>query len=476
MAVQDWQVVIGLEIHAQLSSKTKMFSADSTEFGKQVNSNTSPTSLGLPGALPTVNKKAVELGVKMGLALNSNIRKHFTFSRKNYFYPDLPKAYQISQHTDPVCEKGYLEIFFNGEFKKIAIERAHLEEDAGKSLHKAGATLVDFNRSGVPLLEIVSEAVLTNPKEAAEYARQMRQLLLYTKVCDGNLQEGSMRCDCNISLCKPGGPWGTKVEIKNINSFKFIQKALEYEITRQAKLLESGVSIFQETRLYDVKKNITTAMRKKEDAHDYRYFPDPDLLPVSLDEQDIKLWKSSLPELPVQKTKRFVSSYQLEIEEAFTMTQDSDFADFFEAVAKKTKQAKLSYNWMMGDVLKYMNEEKKNITNLAFSCSQLSDLLILIDSEVISGNIAKLVFAEMIKSGKEPSVIVEEKSLKQITDETEILHFIKNSLKNFDKQLQDYKNGQTKLFGFFVGACMKASKGKINPNLLNTLLKKHLDQ
>lgn len=476
MAVQDWQVVIGLEVHAQLLSKTKMFSSDSTEFGQEVNQNTSPTSLGLPGALPTVNKKAVELGVKMGLALNCDIRKNFTFSRKNYFYPDLPKAYQISQHADPVCEKGYLEIFFNGEFKKIAIERAHLEEDAGKSLHKEGSTLVDFNRSGVPLLEIVSEAVLTSPQESAEYARQMRQLLLYTKVCDGNLQEGSMRCDCNISLCKPGDPWGTKVEIKNINSFKFIEKALEYEIKRQARVLESGESIFQETRLYDVKNNVTVSMRKKEDAHDYRYFPDPDLLPVCLTESDIKSWKESLPELPVQKTKRFIKDYQLKKEDAFTIAQDHKFADFFEVVAVKSKNFKLSYNWMMGDVLQCMNEEKKEITNLGFSATQLAELISLIDTEVISGKIAKVVFLEMKKTSKDPLVIVEEKSLKQITDQTEILKFIKDNLKNFDKQLQDYKSGQTQLFGFFVGTTMKASQGKINPTLLNKLLKQYLDE
>lgn len=476
MAVQDWQVVIGLEVHAQLLSKTKMFSSDSTEFGQEVNKNTNPTSLGLPGALPTVNKKAVELGVKMGLALNCNIRKSFTFSRKNYFYPDLPKAYQISQHTDPVCEKGYLEIFFNGEFKKIAIERAHLEEDAGKSLHREGATLVDFNRSGVPLLEIVSEAVLTSPQEAAEYARQMRQLLLYTEVCDGNLQEGSMRCDCNISLCKPGDPWGTKVEIKNINSFKFIEKALEYETKRQVKALESGKSISQETRLYDVKNNVTVGMRKKEDAHDYRYFPDPDLLPVSLTDTEIKSWGKSLPELPVQKTQRFIKDYQLKTEEAFTVAQDKRFANFFEEVAVKSKNFKLSYNWMMGDVLQYMNEEKKGVSDLIFSSSQLAELIFLIDAEVISGKIAKIVFLEMLKSGKNPALIVEEKSLKQITDEAEILNFIKESLKNFDKQLQDYRAGKVKLFGFFVGTTMKASQGKVNPALLNKLLKQYLDE
>lgn len=476
MAVKDWQVVIGLEVHAQLLSQTKMFSSDSTKFGQEVNKNTSPTSLGLPGALPTVNKKAVELGVKMGLALNCNIRKNFSFSRKNYFYPDLPKAYQISQHTDPVCEKGYLEIFFNSEFKKIAIERAHLEEDAGKSLHKEGATLVDFNRSGAPLLEIVSEAVLTSPQEAAEYARQMRQLLLYTEVCDGNLQEGSMRCDCNISLCKPGAAWGTKVEIKNINSFKFIEKALEYEIQRQAKVLESGESIIQETRLYDVKNNVTAGMRKKEDAHDYRYFPDPDLLPVSLTDAEIKFWKKSLPELPMQKVQRFIKEYQLSTEDAFTITQDKKFADFFEEVALKSKNFKLSYNWMMGNVLQYINEEKKEIATLIFSSSQLAELLSLIDAEVISGKIAKLVFLEMLKNGKSPTDIVEEQSLKQITDEAEILNFIKESLKNFDKQLQAYKAGQIKLFGFFVGTTMKASQGKINPALLNKLLKQYLDE
>ncbi|MBE8221884.1 MAG: Asp-tRNA(Asn)/Glu-tRNA(Gln) amidotransferase subunit GatB [Bdellovibrionales bacterium] len=476
MAVKDWQVVIGLEVHAQLSSKTKMFSSDSTEFGQEVNKNTSPTSLGLPGALPTINKKAVELGVKMGLALNCNIRKNFTFSRKNYFYPDLPKAYQISQHTDPVCEKGYLEIFFNGEFKKIAIERAHLEEDAGKSLHKQGATLVDFNRSGVPLLEIVSEAVLTSPKEAAEYSRQMRQLLIYTEVCDGNLQEGSMRCDCNISLCKPGEPWGTKVEIKNINSFKFIEKALEYEIKRQAKALESGETIIQETRLYDVKNNVTVEMRKKEDAHDYRYFPDPDLLPVNLTDKEINSCKESLTELPMQKIKRFIKDYKLKAEDAFLIAQDKKFADFFEQVATKSKNFKLSYNFMMGDVLKYMNEEKKEVGALIFSSSQLAELISLVDTEVISGKIAKSVFLDMTKNGKNPLTIVEEKSLKQITNEAEILNFIKESLKNFDKQLQDYKNGQVKLFGFFVGEAMKASKGKINPALLNKLLKKYLDE
>lgn len=476
MAVQDWQVVIGLEVHAQLLSETKMFSSDSTEFGQGVNQNTSPTSLGLPGALPTVNKKAVELGVKMGLALNSDIRRSFTFSRKNYFYPDLPKAYQISQHTDPVCEKGFLEIFLDGKFKKIPLERAHLEEDAGKSIHKAGATLVDFNRSGIPLLEIVSEAALTTSQEAAEYARQMRQLLLYMEVCDGNLQEGSMRCDCNISLCKPGDPWGTKVEIKNINSFKFIEKALEYEIKRQAKALEAGEVIVQETRLYDVKNNTTVGMRKKEDAHDYRYFPDPDLLPVSLTDSQIKKWQSSLPELPIPKMQRFIKDYQLKKEDAFTVTQDKVFANFFEEVAKKSKAFKLSYNWMMGDVLQYMNEEKKNISSLPFSSSQLAELVSLIHTEVISGKIAKVVFEEMLKTGKDPIFIVEEKSLKQITDEVEILNFIKDSLKSFSSQLQAYKEGQTKLFGFFVGTTMKASQGKINPALLNKLLKKYLDE
>ena len=475
MSYSDWEPVIGLEVHAQMKTETKIFSSDPTSFGNGDNENTSVVSFGLPGALPTLNKKVVETSVRTGLALSCKIRNRSVFSRKNYFYPDLPKGYQISQYDKPLCEHGELEFDFEDKTYKVRIERAHMEEDAGKSTHQGDYSLVNLNRAGIPLLEIVSGPDMHSPAVAAEYARKIRQILRYIGTCDGNLEEGSLRCDCNVSIRKKGtDKLGTKVEIKNINSFRFIEKALDYEIERQINCQESGEPIFQETRLYDPVKNKTVSMRKKEEAHDYRYFPDPDLLPCVVEEEWIEEIRESLPELPEVKRKRFIETYNLPDYDAQILTQEKETAEFFERVVQACKNPKAASNWIMTELLRELNEAKVSIQESPISAAHLGELIQCVEGKVISGKMAKVVFTEMWKTGKPPKILVEEKGLKQITDSSEIDKIIDKIFQDHPDQVEQYRAGKQKLFGFFVGQIMKVSRGQANPETVNQRLKEKL--
>lgn len=475
MSYSDWEAVIGLEIHAQLLTESKMFSPDSTHFGGADNEHTHPISLGMPGTLPVINKKAVEYSAKTGMALNCKIRKKSVFARKNYFYPDLPKGYQISQFDEPFCEDGYVDYFLDGEMRRVGITRAHMEEDAGKSLHQGDFTLINLNRAGVPLLEIVSEPDMRTPQEAAEYARTVRKILRYLNVCDGNLEEGSMRCDCNVSVRKKGtSKFGTKVELKNINSFRFVEKALEYEIQRQIDCMETGEPIVQETRLYDSAKNRTFSMRSKEDAHDYRYFPDPDLLPVTVDDNWLAKLRAELPELPLTRAQRFQTEYQVPAYDAFVLTTEKALADYFENVAKDSKNAKAASNWIMGEMLRELNEAKLEIDKSPIAAKDLAQLITMIDAKEISGKMAKDVFGEMWKTSKNPKDIVKASGMSQITDSSAIEKIVDDVLAQSAQAVADYRGGKTKLFGFFVGQVMKASKGQANPEMVNQILQAKL--
>lgn len=471
MSYSNYEPVIGLEIHAQLKTKSKMFCTCSTEFGASDNENTCPTCTGMPGCLPVVNKKAIEFGVKIGLALNCEVNSKSVFSRKNYFYPDLPKGYQISQYDEPICGKGFVDIFVDKVKRRIGITRAHLEEDAGKSQHQGDYSLINYNRSSVPLMEIVSEPDIKSPAEAAEYARTVRQILRYLDVCDGNLEEGSLRCDCNVSVRKVGEKkFGTKVEIKNINSFRFVEKAIEYEIQRQIDCLEAGEKINQETRLYDVDKNKTFTMRSKEEANDYRYFPDPDLLVIKVADADVSAFKKELPEMPSQKVERYKNEYGLPEYDAFVLTQEKEVSEFYEATAKASNNAKGASNWVMVELMRELNEQKLDISKSPVKSSQLAELIKLIDNNTISGKIAKTVFAEMCKTSKEPQAIIKEKGLVQITDTKSIESLIDKVIATNASQVAEYRSGRDKLFGFFVGQVMKESKGQANPDMVNKLL------
>jgi aspartyl-tRNA(Asn)/glutamyl-tRNA(Gln) amidotransferase subunit B len=475
MSFKGYEAVIGLEVHVQLKTASKMFCADSTEFNSGDNENTSPVSVGMPGTLPVVNKKAIEYSIRTGLALGCEIRRKSVFARKNYFYPDLPKGYQISQYDLPLCEKGKVTFVVDGQEKTISIERAHMEEDAGKSNHHGEYTLVNYNRAGIPLLEIVSGPDMRSAAEAAEYARTIRQIVRYLDVCDGNLEEGSMRCDCNVSVRKIGAEkFGTKVEIKNINSFRFVEKAIEFEIERQVDLAERGERIVQETRLWDPDKNKTFSMRTKEDAQDYRYFPDPDLLPIVIPESMIAKLRGDLPELPLARAKRFMSAHGLPEYDAFVLTAERELADFYENTAKVCNNHKAASNWIMTELLRELNQAQKEITSSPISPEMLGKMIGLIDAGTISGKIAKTVFAEMWKSSGDPESIVKEKGLVQITDTSAIEKIVDEVLAANAAQVADYRGGRTKLFGFFVGAVMKASKGQANPDLVNKLLQDKL--
>ncbi len=477
-----WEAVIGLEIHAQLLTESKMFSADSAAFGGADNEYTSPVSLGMPGALPTINRRGVEFAIRMGLALNCNIRTRSVFARKNYFYPDLPKGYQISQFDEPICETGFVDIYIDGKPKRIGVTRAHLEEDAGKSTHHGDYSLINLNRAGVPLLEIVSEPDIRSPQEAAEYARTVRNILRYLEVCDGNLEEGSMRCDCNVSVRRTGEQkFGTKVEIKNVNSFRFVEKAIDHEINRQIAGLESGERILQETRLYDSTKNRTYAMRSKEEAHDYRYFPDPDLLPLVFEKKWVDEIRATLPELPLEKARRFQKEYGLPEYDALVLTQERGLAEYFEKVAKLSGNAKASSNWIMVELMRELKESDKAIENEPISAENLAELISLIDKGTISGKIAKTVFSEMWSQGlsakgarQAPSEIVEQKGLIQVTDSSAIEKWVLDVIGNNPNQVKEYQAGKTKLFGFFVGQIMKVSKGQANPDRVNQILREKL--
>ncbi|MFN7905150.1 MAG: Asp-tRNA(Asn)/Glu-tRNA(Gln) amidotransferase subunit GatB [Pseudobdellovibrionaceae bacterium] len=475
MNLRGYESVIGLEVHVQLKTKSKVFCGDSTVFDAGDNENASPISCGMPGTLPVLNKTAVEMSIKTGLALGCDIRRKSVFSRKNYFYPDLPKGYQISQYDLPLCENGSLTILLDGVEKTIRIERAHMEEDAGKSNHHGDYTLVNYNRAGIPLLEIVSGPDMRSAQEAAQYARTMRQVVRYLDVCDGNLEEGSLRCDCNVSVRKIGAPkFGTKVELKNINSFRFIEKAIEYEIERQIDAIERGEKIVQETRLYDPDKNRTFSMRTKEDAQDYRYFPDPDLLPLQIAEAQIEQIRKTLPELPSARIKRFQTAFGLPLYDADVLTSEKEFSDYFEKTALVTKNHKADSNCIMSDLMRELNENKLDVTRSPISPQMLGEMILLIDQGTISGKMAKTVFVEMWKSGKDPATIVKEKGLVQITDTSAIEKIIDEVLVANPTEVAAFRGGKTKLMGFFVGAAMKATKGQASPEMVNKILAQKL--
>ena len=474
----EWETVIGLEIHAQLATNSKIFSGSSTAYGAEPNTQASLVDLGMPGVLPVLNKEAVHFAVKFGLAVDAHIAPRSVFARKNYFYPDLPKGYQISQYELPIVGIGHLDIELeDGSTKRIGITRAHLEEDAGKSLHEDfhGKSGIDLNRAGTPLLEIVSEPDMRSAKEAVAYLKKLHALVRYLGVCDGNMQEGSFRCDANVSVRKPGQPFGTRAELKNLNSFRFIERAINIEVERQIDIIESGGKVVQETRLYDPDKNETRSMRGKEDANDYRYFPDPDLLPVEITPEFIESVRASLPELPDAKRQRFMTQYGLSPYDADSLTQSREVAEYFEAVTALTNDAKLTANWMNGDVAAALNRAGLEINAIPVTTEALASLLKRIQDNTISGKIAKEVFDALWNGEGTTDEIIEKKGLKQITDSSAIEGLIDGIIAANPTQVEEYRSGKDKLFGFFVGQAMKASKGKANPEQLNAILKQKLE-
>ena len=476
----EWETVIGLEVHTQLATASKIFSGASTTYGAEPNTQACAVDLGLPGVLPVLNAEVVRLAAKFGLATHSTVATRSVFDRKNYFYPDLPKGYQISQLALPIVQGGYLDIDLDeGVSKRIGITRAHLEEDAGKSLHEnfQGMTGIDLNRAGTPLLEIVSEPELRSAKEAVAYMRKLHSLVRYLGISDGNMQEGSFRCDANVSV-RPSGQaeFGTRAEIKNINSFRFVEQAINFEVERQILLLESGGTVVQETRLFDPDRHETRSMRSKEEANDYRYFPDPDLLPVELDDDFIEAVRKTLPELPDARKARFVSEHGLSAYDAGVLTASRELADYFEAVvAASGGQGKLSANWVMGELSGALNRSNCDITGSPVTAAALAAMLKRIEDGTISGKIAKQVFEAMWNGAGSADEIIEQQGLKQISDSSAIEGIIRDVLDNNPKQLEQYRGGQEKLFGFFVGQVMKATQGKANPKQVNELLRKLLD-
>ena len=473
----EFEIVIGLEVHAQMLTDTKIFCGCSTKFGGAPNSHTCPVCLGMPGVLPVLNKKVVEFAMKMALATNCEINKSCEFARKNYFYPDLPKGYQISQYAQPLAEHGYVMLDANGEQKRIGITRIHMEEDAGKLLHDEHnpVSYIDLNRTGVPLIEIVSEPDMRSPEEAADYLKRLHEILVYLEICDGNMEEGSFRCDANVSI-RPKGQeeYGTRTELKNMNSFRNVQRALEYEIKRQQYLVENGGTVVQETRLWDDAQGATNSMRSKEEAHDYRYFPDPDLVPILVDNRWVEEIKKDLPELPLVKRERFVKEYQIPTYDAGVLTADKALALYYEEVVKICNKPKAASNWIMGDVMRFLNEDKLDIRQCSISAQSLADMIKLIEDGAISGKMAKEIVEDMYKTGKSPQDIIKEKGLVQITDEGELVKTITAIIDANQAQVAEYRSGKEKVFGFFVGQVMKATKGKANPQMVNELLKKML--
>jgi aspartyl-tRNA(Asn)/glutamyl-tRNA(Gln) amidotransferase subunit B len=480
----EWETVIGLEIHAQLSTQSKIFSGSAIAYGAPPNAQANLVDLGYPGVLPVLNAEAVRMAVKFGLAIGARIASHSVFARKNYFYPDLPKGYQISQYELPIVAEGSIDVVLDdGTHKRVRVTRAHLEEDAGKSLHEGlpGVTGIDLNRAGTALVEIVSEPDMRSAKEAVAYMKKVHTLVRYLEICDGNMQEGSFRCDANVSVRRKGAEkFGTRAEIKNINSFRFVEKAINYEVERQIEIIESGGKVKQETRLYDPDKGETRSMRSKEEANDYRYFPDPDLLPVVLDETFIAGVRATLPELPDQKAARFASEYGLSVYDAGVLTAGRELASYYEEVAREVPgESKLAANWVMGELAAALNRDGLEIAAIAgedgkLPAARLAGLVKRIADQTISGKIAKEVFEAMWASGSTADAIIEEKGLKQITDSSAIERAIEDVMAKNPGQLADYRGGKDKLFGFFVGQVMKATGGKANPAQLNELLKKKL--
>ncbi len=475
----SWETVIGLEVHAQLNTKSKIFSGSSAHFGAAPNTQVCAIDIGAPGVLPVLNKAAVEKAILLGLAINAPIAERSIFARKNYFYPDLPKGYQISQYEDPIVQKGYLDVTLDANtVKRIHITRAHLEEDAGKSLHEdfQGCTGIDLNRAGVPLLEIVSEPDMRNAKEAVAYLKTLHNLLRYIDICDGNMQEGSFRCDANVSVRKKGETkFGTRTEVKNLNSFRFVERAIDFEVQRQIEVLENGGTINQETRLYDADSNETRTLRTKENANDYRYFPDPDLLPLHVTADMIAEMQKTLPELPHQKRERFVNVFGLNPDTATTLVSQKVLADYFEAaLAEVPSSPQIIANWVVGDLLGALNKMNLSIEESPIPATDLGTLVARIQDHTISSKMAKTIFESMCAGEGKPDDLIAAKGMKQMTDTSAIEKIIDEVMAQFPQQLSEYRSGKDKLFGFFVGQVMKASKGTANPAQLNDLLVKKL--
>ncbi len=478
-AASGWETVIGLEIHAQLATRSKIFSGAPTAYGAPPNAQASLIDLGYPGVLPVLNAQAVRMAVRFGLAIGARIARESVFARKNYFYPDLPKGYQISQYELPIVSQGAIEIVLeDGERKRIGVTRAHLEEDAGKSLHEGFASLtgIDLNRAGTPLLEIVSEPELRSAREAIAYMKKVHTLVRYLEICDGNMQEGSFRCDANVSVRPRGSDkLGTRTEIKNVNSFRFVEKAIQYEAERQVELIESGGKVVQETRLYDPDRGETRSMRSKEEANDYRYFPDPDLLPLALEEAFIEEVRAALPELPDAKAARFASQYGLSPYDSGVLTASRELADYYEEVARAVPgEPKLAANWVMGELAAALNKENLEIGSGKLPAARLAQLLTRIADRTVSGKLAKEVFEAMWASGESADAIIDSKGLRQITDTAAIERAIDEVMAKNPGQLAEYRAGKDKLFGFFVGQVMKSTQGKANPAQLNELLRRKL--
>ena len=478
----DYEAVIGLEIHAQLLTASKLFCGCSTRFGDPPNQNTCPVCLGMPGVLPVMNRKAVEFAIRMAVALHCHINTMCRFARKNYFYPDLPKGYQISQYELPLAEGGYINIEVDQSKKRIGITRVHLEEDAGKLLHEGLSesdtkSYIDFNRCGIPLIEIVSEPEIRTPEEAYEYLTQLKTMLQYLEICSGNMEEGSLRCDANISI-RPAGTseFMTKTELKNMNTFRGVQRALEYETKRQAEVVEKGEAVERETRLWDASRQVTIPMRGKEEEHDYRYFPEPDLVPLVIDEKWVEEVARSLPELPIAKRDRFIREYGIPRYDADILTQSPRLADYYEKCVEYCHNPKAASNWIMVEVLRKLKEDNIDIEQCPLTARALAELISLIDQGTISGKIAKEVFEEMYRSQRTASEIVQEKELVQITDEEEIRQVVSQVVESNPKECEQYRKGRTKLFGYFMGQVMKATQGKANPQLVNKILKEMLDR
>ena len=476
----EFETVIGLEIHTQLKTASKIFCNCTTAFGNPPNTNTCPVCLGMPGVLPVLNRQVVEFAIRLGLATNCTIRRENEFARKNYFYPDLPKGYQVSQFDKPICEHGWIEIEVGGATKRIGITRIHMEEDAGKLIHAdhEPKSYVDLNRTGTPLLEIVSEPDLRSPEEAAAYLKKLHAIVRYLDISDGNMQEGSFRCDANISLRLKGeSELGTRTELKNMNSFRNVQRALEYEERRQRDLLLDGEEVVQQTLLWDPSKNATSSMRSKEEAHDYRYFPDPDLVPVVIDEAWIETVRGALPELPDQRRQRFVEAMGLSVEDAEVLTSARELADYFETAIKGYANAKKLANWIMTELMRELKgEEGIDLGKCPVTPENLAALLAMIDKGTISGKIAKTVFEEMMTSGKDPETVVKEKGLVQMSDAGELVAMVQEIIAANPDQVAQFKDGKTKLMGFFVGQLMKKTQGKANPGLANQLFSKELNK
>jgi aspartyl-tRNA(Asn)/glutamyl-tRNA(Gln) amidotransferase subunit B len=475
----EYEAVIGLEIHAQLLTDSKAFCSCTTRFGAEPNANTCPICLGMPGVLPVLNRKALEFTVLMAIACNCTINEFSRFARKNYYYPDLPKNYQISQYELPVAEHGWVDVETDGQGRRIAITRIHMEEDAGKLIHDdhKPVSYVDLNRTGVPLIEIVSEPEIRSPEEAAAYLRALHSILVYLQICDGNMQEGSFRCDANVSI-RPKGELalGVKTEVKNMNSFRNVQKALQYEIDRQIELLNEGGRIVQETRLFDPVSGATASMRSKEQAHDYRYFPDPDLLPLRVEPALVEKMRGRLPELPAEKKERFITQFEIPVYDAGVLTASRNLADYFEQTVRLFPNSKLVSNWIMTELMRELKGQESSITACLVTPQLLADLLKLIDNGTISGKIAKTVFEEMYATGRPPAVIIQEKGLVQVSDADELTLMVRKVLDESPSEVERYLGGKTKLMGFFVGQVMKTTKGKANPAVLNQILGEELEK